>query len=997
MKIRQDTRLLAVLLVFLAFLVTWLVMAGQASQRNYRASRLEDYPLPKPTLPEAAEPQRRPIAVSKWLRNILEDAGIPVVKEAADDTGEADRGCILHGKLVWENRPWLPFKGVEVRLTDAWLDTIVPTEKREARDPLLLPPKATTDEWGKFVLRDVPTRETLFLLVRDDNHTLMVKKLRHLPLPGQLLNLYEVEVPEQGTIRGRVVDEDGKPPSKMTVRAVSDLLNRGPLHDTGLAAQRIERAGFFGARGQSGPNPVPKWVIQRDRLLPFPSTTSQRDGRFVLHGVRTGRVTLIVRGKNALTVERGVHVEAGEVTDIGTLVAHAGMETEIVISDSQENRVIGAEVSIQVGGWPMTMSPLRTNMSGTAVCNCLPEGPLTVFVRTQGSQIWEVADRTDSWTLGGRQFFYRLAKRLNGFIDVVDPAGRPVADAVAALSYLDSAFTDEWIELPDHVKASESEPGSFELQNLPDGQALRLVVAAPDHAPAVLGFRVGRGDLFRPGGLQVTLRPIFPIRFVVRGVNDHPVANARVSVMFQRPPKPALPGTDDHLLTRGGGVLGHTDENGVLDTPAFWRSWAWFAAWHPDYGLTPTQLTYPRPGMVVPIKLRPTGRVTGELTFSGEQPAARWIIRAQPAAYFSTTDEKNPFFKTYRTVTAPDGSFYFNDLLEGPCSLTLHRLAADPDRTLAFSWPDGGSSQVDVLAAMTVAHKWNVPRDRLSRLHITGTAQMDGKPLAHAVVRLHAFPDASNLEAALKAIRSAWSKTNEEVNRSHGHGAAALRRRAERLEVVYREIWRMGRAPPPDRFPEGVLVLSEHPVTMVRADAEGRFDIALRRPGIFELRLVDPDGRQELARARTTLTSGRDRNGVLKRRRRKPKDGAGTNTEIADYPVPREKQEIHFNVQTGSLRLAVTTHETLRVRQRIVRLTQEPDGAVFRVRTDLQGDVFVPNIPAGRYRLTVEGHGVDGAGVRNPIVEITPGTLNIHHAYTDPYVRLTEPVKQRSK
>jgi len=970
--IRQDTRLLAVLVVFLAFLVTWLVLAGRPNPRDYRRSSVPEEHAPLPRRPLQAETERRPIVVSKWLRELLDEAGIPVVQDTEDDTGEADRGCILHGKLVWENKPWLPLQGVEVRLTDAWLDTIVPTEKRKARDPLLLPPKSTTDKFGKFVLRSVPTRKTLFLLVRDDDRTLMVKKLRHLPLPGQMLNLYEIEVPEQGTLRGRVVNERGRALRETTVRAISDPMNRGPLRDDRMEAQRVERSRFFRARGQTGPSVVPRWVTRRDRMMPFPSTLTTSDGTFVLHGARAGWTVLVIQGRHGAAL-RKVDVEANKTTDIGEVIALGGDALRAYVADDEGRPVASAQVSVEVHGLPITMEPVTTDAGGFFDCGYIPGDQHTVFVKTRDSQLWRIATpcrrpKRHPWAQG--ETVYEFSNGLSGLVTIVDPAGRPVSDAMAALSHLDSRFTRTWVPLPRHVTAGES-PGNFVLHDVSRRHTLRLVVAAPAYAPAVLRLVVeaGKGP-FQAGGLQVHLRPIFPVRFQVRGANDQPIANASVSVMFQRPSRHPLSGTDDHLLTGGGAVLGHTDVNGVLETPHLWRSPAWFAAWHPDYGLTPTELIWPLPGMVVPIRLRLTGRVDGKLTFQDSQPGSRWIIRARPAAYFSTAHEKNPFFKAHRTVTSPDGSFYFNDLFEGICYLSLHRLAPDPGRGWAFRWPEGEQSEVGVVAGMAVLHEWDVPRDGFSRFHITGMARLDGRPLVHAVVRVH-VPYMTDLESVIERTKHALNRALEE--RFEGKvddRGGKLTERIHRLSLLYRRMRWTRKVPPAERFPEGVLVPAKHPIAAVKTDALGKFDIALRRPGRFELCLADPQGKQELASVRTTLTGRRGK----------------------DKGKPRA--EVHFNVQTGSLRLTLTTHETFRIRRRTVRLTQEPAGAVFRLRTNDQGDVLVRRIPAGKYRLTIDGQGVVAAGIKNPVVNITAGTLNVHHAYTDPYVPATESVKK---
>ncbi|MEE9127628.1 MAG: hypothetical protein V3U11_10855, partial [Planctomycetota bacterium] len=70
---------------------------------------------PSPSTKSAEPQQRQPLMVSRWLGQVLDEAGIPIVLENGDDPDDANRGCILHGKLIWEGKPWLPLRGVEVR------------------------------------------------------------------------------------------------------------------------------------------------------------------------------------------------------------------------------------------------------------------------------------------------------------------------------------------------------------------------------------------------------------------------------------------------------------------------------------------------------------------------------------------------------------------------------------------------------------------------------------------------------------------------------------------------------------------------------------------------------------------------------------------------------------------------------------------------------------------------------------------------------------------
>ena len=269
--------------------------------------------------------------------------------------------------------------------------------------------------------RHVPTHKTLFLVVRDGNRTLHVQKLSYLPFPGQTLNLYEIGVPERGKISGVGVNPKGEPIHNIRVRAVHDTSNTGKFEDDHLTGKRVAKAAGFQARGLSGTTRIPRWVLERDRLLPFPSCRTDRRGRFQLLGVRAGRVTLFLQDRRHAEVITDNIVVANKSTDLGTLVVSPGHELSgrIVTKgpDQEYQPVAWALVSVLPVSWPRGMPAVRTNKRGEFVVHGLPADKATVYARRAYSRIWELARPVgDDYILGSRR---------NCTVQVVDPDGRP--------------------------------------------------------------------------------------------------------------------------------------------------------------------------------------------------------------------------------------------------------------------------------------------------------------------------------------------------------------------------------------------------------------------------------------------------------------------------------------------------------------------------------------------------------------------------------------------
>ena len=71
---------------------------------------------------------------------------------------------------------------------------------------------------------------------------------------------------------------------------------------------------------------------------------------------------------------------------------------------------------------------------------------------------------------------------------------------------------------------------------------------------------------------------------------------------------------------------------------------------------------------------------------------------------------------------------------------------------------------------------------------------------------------------------------------------------------------------------------------------------------------------------------------------------------------------------------------------RIVQLDQNnaATGVVLRARANHEGEVHLQQVPAGRYRVQLEGHVVGNPVIEQGPFQVNPGTLNLHHARSRP-------------
>ena len=300
------------------------------------------------------------------------------------------------------------------------------------------------------------------------------------------------------------------------------------------------------------------------------------------------------------------------------------------------------------------MSAVRTNTQGEFTVPGLPDKNVRVYVRRPDSRIWE-----RSYKAGPD---YVLSPRMDYTVHVLDPSGNPVRNAELALSYHESRFTHRDVDCRKHVRRNPNIAGSFELRRIPSWVGLRLLATAPGFGPGV------HTPIKVQPEIRIYLSKAQQLRIRVQGRHAKPLSGADVFVTFRTPPnwerEIQIPGRDYYLLTHKPVRLGRTDKDGWLALENFWQSPMSFEARYAGYAMKKTAWMTPVPNQPITIRMLRAARLQGRLQLDGEPPKQPWVILAMDGELvFDRLGRliQEKIGTLHRTITAPDGSFFFNE------------------------------------------------------------------------------------------------------------------------------------------------------------------------------------------------------------------------------------------------------------------------------------------------------------------------------------------------
>ncbi|MGE3175356.1 MAG: sigma-70 family RNA polymerase sigma factor, partial [Planctomycetota bacterium] len=344
--------------------------------------------------------------------------------------------------------------------------------------------QTTTDRAGRFELRDTGT--AVFLGARAQGHGASRIRL-WMGEPGDRIELRLVLGPPSGSVRGVVVDADGRPVAGAAVR-VGD----------GRVASFVER--------DSGDGLAPAGAL----------THTDAAGTFDAVGVLPGRHPIQVRAAGAAPWSGACDVVAHVSTALRIELAPGAVVRGRVLDAAGEG-VADATVRFGSSGAEFTFRSAEARADGTYELTGLPPGEVSLVAehRDRGRRqatLSTIAGAVTPWdpvldagvALAGR---------------TVDTAGAPLA-GVTIEAYCTGAVT--W-----HGLARSDDEGAFELHGAPADSTLSLrawgeglrpmhrTVTTPIAEPVVLRFE-------RPAPPSAT------VRGVVLGPDGRPAANAQV-------------------------------------------------------------------------------------------------------------------------------------------------------------------------------------------------------------------------------------------------------------------------------------------------------------------------------------------------------------------------------------------------------------------------------------------------------------------------------------
>ena len=470
---------------------------------------LEVAPVSSPAVPLAAR----------------QGVGAPQPELLEGEVGEPPRSLAgrVKGRLGWQVTG-LPLPGVVVRAVRAWPDTVLINDvdqQSEDRPPLrradlFVGEPATTDPFGLFEVMVPEVDGPLALLALRNGQCIEVRPLQPGPAAHEVIELGDWLLQPRGEVRGRVVDLRGNAVFGARVRLVDVPLEAAAsLHPLARAAR------LYGARDfapdcllndQGRIVAVSSTLLARDDMLPFPETTTDAHGDFVLSDARPGVNTLVVQPEMAPNLSEQVLVQGGVLTDVGSLqVLDARLVGRLV--DDKGRAIPRGEVAFMALDSDLMTPPVATDAEGAfSVCK-LAQAPLRAVARRGRSEPWQLCAlevERDAWRV-------TLPVHRRQVINVLAPDGSPKSGCRVEVRHA-LVFGLGF----DAVSVVPAVGEGLYAANLPARVASLLVVRADGFAPLVGGS--SRRD---PEVVRLRLRT-FALRVQVRDRDGEPAPRTQV-------------------------------------------------------------------------------------------------------------------------------------------------------------------------------------------------------------------------------------------------------------------------------------------------------------------------------------------------------------------------------------------------------------------------------------------------------------------------------------
>lgn len=570
----------------------------------------------------------------------------------------------IFGRLVEENGDPVPQMTISLLgggVTDVLpnLDALLTTGSSAIQPEL---GEVETDDEGRFRFAEIEPRVLGVLLIDPGGPRVLLHLLEETPVSGGEKDLGDIVMPLGVTLTGVVVDERGEALPGVRVRA-TDL--QSMILSSGIADFRAG-SGVLVDDDEVQMVVVPSQSLQRfERLLPFPTTTSDNEGRWTLEGVRQGLVSLVLDDNIHVTNVHGPHSTGtpGNVRDLGEQIMLDGLTLTGRVVDDGGKPVPHAEVmagnQLIFGPVAILHPPVHADEKGHFEVPGLRPAMARAAARKSPDHIYTVDTGGLEPGAGDITVILPAARTLT--LALVDEDDEPIESLRIFARHLpmpDAAeIPDFLIEPRQNVDAvSQDEDGRWLIEDLDPG-VWDVLIAAEGFGSVRNTYDLTHADLTE----SLILHPATTVTVkVVQNDDDAtPVEWALVSVR----------GSDDEGNRRDDGppqaiTASRCDDEGEAELQDLAAGEYVLEVTHPAFAVAQQTLTVPVEGEMPVIVLNVGGSVVGTVVENGGPPSKILMVTLR------TEDTETLAGAMPRmTLTGLDGSFAFANVEPGEAQL----------------------------------------------------------------------------------------------------------------------------------------------------------------------------------------------------------------------------------------------------------------------------------------------------------------------------------------
>ena len=612
-----------------------------------------------------------------------------------------------------------------------------------------------TDASGRFSFSGIWPKSFYVLAAGRKEQVTLRRVLDRLPSAGQTVDLGDVLLPDDPTLRGRVLMPDGKP-------AVDAWVWAGEFPGPGVGLARAQyfdpEAWLLDLQDRKNVRALSLSLLPRGLIdaLPLAWTRTDPTGAFELSLPQDRNFVLVVHATGVEPYLRSrVRSRAGKDKDLGEIQLKRGESVTGDVVDDGGKAVAGVEVLVA----PLpAMRQVPLAFAGP-ITQADSAGHFEVAGMPRGGQVIAAVRRGpgEPWIFSepgraGDELRFVLPARFDLALRIVGPRGAAIVDPRIRV-FPGQAHAEEILLGMRRVAAdrtqliAQDEDGAWKLCDLPRG-TLTLLVGAEGHVTRRVIYEDGKTEL----PLRIVLDPATAVEVTVYGANGKPVPGATLLSrrleaaewtrphfdLFQQLQSSVLPIREGR--TRGDGKLR------IDDLPA---GKVWLTARHPVHGQVSKLVHLPssHETLVFAENCVVEGRVVATKEQLLEHPS---MIHLWKVGGNDTEAMPN---HPYLMVPDADGRFRFTGVEPGSYLIQVHP-ALSACRTLKelvthfveLGWSNLATQRFTLGPGdhKSIVMKWpHTPKEaeEPGNCTITGTFQVDGVPAANVALLVFANYD----------------------------------------------------------------------------------------------------------------------------------------------------------------------------------------------------------------------------------------------------------------